>query len=152
TGTVPATAFIAAAQEARALARARSFGVLATQVVIDFEQLRAHIETVKESVAPNVWKERLTGLGVRVIEGAARFEGRRTVAVGDAFTIKARHFLIATGSAPASPSIEGLDAVLHFNEETILELTRCPRHLIVIGAGTIGLELAQAWHSFGAKV
>jgi pyruvate/2-oxoglutarate dehydrogenase complex dihydrolipoamide dehydrogenase (E3) component len=152
TGTVPATAFLAAAQHARALARARSLGVLAAKVAIDFETLRAHIERVKDSVAPNVWKERFTGLGVRVIEGAARFENRRTVAVADTVIIRARRFVIATGSLPASPSIEGLDAALHFNEDTILELTRCPRHLVVVGAGPIGLELAQAFHSFGAKV
>ena len=151
TGTIPGTAFLAAAQHARAIAHARRFGILA-KPAIDFEMLRGHMESVKESLAPNVWKERVGGLGVRVIEGAARFKGRRSVAVGNAVEIKARRFIIATGSLPAVPSIAGLEELPHFNEDTIFDLTRCPRHLVVIGAGPTALELAQAFHSFDAKV
>jgi pyruvate/2-oxoglutarate dehydrogenase complex dihydrolipoamide dehydrogenase (E3) component len=151
-GTVPATAMMTAAQHARSMARARSFGVLAAKAAVDFEKVRAHIESAKEAVAPNAWKERFIALGVRLIEGTARFKGRRTVAVGDAIEIKARRFVIATGSLPASPSIAGLDAIPHFNEDTIFDADHCPRHLVVIGAGPTGLELAQAFHDFGAKV
>ncbi|HEY7300914.1 MAG TPA: FAD-dependent oxidoreductase [Xanthobacteraceae bacterium] len=151
-GTVPATAMMTAVEHARSMARARPFGVLAAKIAVDFEKVHAHIESVKDSVAPNAWKERFIGLGVRVVEGAARFKGRGTVAVGEAIDIKARRFVIATGSLPASPHIDGLEAIPHLNEDTIFDLDRCPRHLIVIGAGPIGLELAQAFHDFGAKV
>jgi pyruvate/2-oxoglutarate dehydrogenase complex dihydrolipoamide dehydrogenase (E3) component len=89
---------------------------------------------------------------VRVIEGAARFKDRRTVAVGDAVEIRARRFVIATGSSPALPPIPGLEATPHLTNETVFDLTICPEHLIVIGAGPIGLELAQAFHRLGAEV
>src|SRR2546422_115161 len=82
-----------------------------------------------------------TGLGVRVIEGAARFKDASTVVVGDAIEIKARRFVVATGSSPALPPIPGLAATPHLTNATVFDLTECPEHLIVIGAGPIGLEL-----------
>ena len=68
------------------------------------------------------------------------------------FEIKARRFVIATGSSPAVPPIPGLDETPYLTNETIFELKRCPEHLIIIGAGPIGLELAQAHRRLGAKV
>ena len=97
-------------------------------------------------------KERFTGLGVQVIEGAARFKDARTVTVGDKFEIKARRFVIATGSSPAMPPIPGLAETPHLTNETVFDLKRCPEHLIIIGGGPIGLELAQAHRRLGAKV
>jgi pyruvate/2-oxoglutarate dehydrogenase complex dihydrolipoamide dehydrogenase (E3) component len=97
-------------------------------------------------------KERFTGLGVHVIEGAARFRDTTTVAVGDAIEIKARRFVIATGSSPAVPPIEGLAETPYLTNETVFDLRRAPTHLIVIGAGAIGIELAQAHRRLGAKV
>ena len=104
------------------------------------------------AIAPNDAKERFTGLGVRVIEGAARFKDRDTVVVDDGTEIKARRFVIATGSSPSIPPIPGLDAVPYLTNETIFDLTTRPDHLIVIGAGPIGLELAQAFRRLGAAV
>ena len=77
------------------------------------------------AIAPNDSKERFTGLGVRVIEGEARFRDKATVAVGD-FEIKARRFVIATGSSPAVPPIPGLDETPYLTNETIFDLKRCP--------------------------
>ena len=87
-----------------------------------------------------------------MIEGAARFTDAATVAVGDSSTIRARRFVIATGSSPAVPPIPGLTETPYLTNETIFELKRCPEHLIIIGAGPIGLELAQAHRRLGAKV
>ena len=104
------------------------------------------------AIAPNDSKERFTGLGVRVIEGEARFtdaddrRGRRR------FEIKARRFVIATGSSPAVPPIPGLDETPYLTNETIFDLHALPEHLIVIGGGPIGLELAQAFRRLGAEV
>jgi pyruvate/2-oxoglutarate dehydrogenase complex dihydrolipoamide dehydrogenase (E3) component len=89
---------------------------------------------------------------VRVIEGEARFTDANTVAVGDAFEIKARRFVIATGSAPAVPPIPGLDKTPYLTNETVFEMRERPKHLIVIGAGAIGLELAQAFRRLGSDV
>ena len=115
-------------------------------------KVHRHVHGVIAAIAPNDAKERFTGLGVRVIEAAARFKDRDTVVVDDGTEIKARRFVIATGSSPSIPPIPGLDAVPYLTNETIFDLTTRPDHLIVIGAGPIGLELAQAFRRLGAAV
>ena len=152
TGCVPSKSLIAAARRARAIAESRAFGVIAAPAAIDFGRVHDHVHGVIAAIAPNDSRERFTGLGVRVIEGAARFKNRRTVAVGDGIEIRARRFVIATGSVPALPPIAGLETVPYLTNETIFDLTTCPEHLIVIGAGPIGLELAQAFRRLGAEV
>src|SRR5262245_19559084 len=152
TGCVPSKALIAAANHARAIARSGAFGISAKTPEIDFGKVHGHVPAVIAAIAPNDSKERFTGLGVRVIEGAARFKDRDTVVVGDATEVKARRFVIATGSSPALPPIPGLEAVPYLTNETIFELTARPTHLVVIGAGPIGLELAQAFRHLGSKV
>jgi pyruvate/2-oxoglutarate dehydrogenase complex dihydrolipoamide dehydrogenase (E3) component len=151
TGCVPSKALIAAAKHARAIAAARAFGVAATPEV-DFGKVHRHVHDVIAAIAPNDSKERFTGLGVRVIEGAAQFKDRATVVVGDDTEIKARRFVVATGSSPAAPAIAGIDAVPYLTNETVFDLATCPEHLIIIGAGPIGLELAQAFRRLGAAV
>ncbi|MGB7018199.1 MAG: FAD-dependent oxidoreductase, partial [Xanthobacteraceae bacterium] len=89
--------------------------------------------------------------GVRVFAGEGRFTDAETVAV-DGYDVKARRFVIATGSSAALPAIPGLADTPHLTNETIFDLAECPRHLIVIGADSIGLELAQAFRRFGADV
>ncbi len=90
-------------------------------------------------------------MGVRVIEGVGRFTDRETVAV-NGFVIKARRFIIATGSSPELPPIQGLADVPHLTSENVFDLDECPRHLIVVGAGTVAIEMAQAFRRLGADV
>ena len=152
TGCVPSKALIAAGKRAHALADARAFGVSAGPAEIDFAKVHDRVHDVIAAIAPNDSKERFNGLGVRVIAGAARFKDRNTVMVGDGIEIAARRFVIATGSSPALPPIAGLEAVPYLTNETVFDLTARPEHLIVIGAGAIGLELAQAFRRLGAAV
>ncbi len=128
------------------------FGIKAQKPGVEFYQVNDHIHDVIAAIAPNNSKERFTGLGVRVIEGEARFTDANTVAVGDAFEIKARRFVIATGSVPAVPPIPGLDQTPYLTNETVFETRERPKHLIVIGGGAIGLELAQAFRRLGSDV
>jgi pyruvate/2-oxoglutarate dehydrogenase complex dihydrolipoamide dehydrogenase (E3) component len=121
-------------------------------VTVDFRTVRDHVRGVIAAIAPNDSKERFAALGVRVIEGTARFADAATVAVGDAFAIHARRFVIATGSSPAIPPIPGLAEAPYLTNETVFDLGECPRHLVVIGAGPVGLELAQAFRALGAQV
>jgi pyruvate/2-oxoglutarate dehydrogenase complex dihydrolipoamide dehydrogenase (E3) component len=118
---------------------------------VDFALLRAHLRTVVAAAAPERSRERINGLGVRVVEGEGRFTDARTVAV-NRYDVRARRFVIATGSTPARPDIPGLAEVPYLTTETIFDLDACPRHLIVIGADSIGLALAQAFRRFGAAV
>src|ERR1043166_2975973 len=150
-GCVPSKALLAAAKHAVAARKVGAFGLRAAPAEIDFAKVLAHVHGVIGAIAPTDSKERFTGLGVHVIEGAARFKDAVTVAVGD-IEIKARRFVIATGSAPALAPIAGLAETPYLTNATVFDLKRAPKHLIVIGAGPVGLELAQAHRRLGAKV
>lgn len=150
-GCVPSKALLAAADHVHALGVA-GFGAPPRRAEVDFAEVHAHIRATIGAIAPNDSAERFKALGVRVIEGEARFTDAATVAAGD-MTIRARRFVIATGSSPALPPIPGLaEAAGYLTNETIFDLIERPEHLIVIGAGPIGLELAQAYRRLGAKV
>ena len=150
-GSVPAAALAVAAERANIIRNAAHFGLNAARFGVDFAAVKAHVRDVAAAAAPAETRQRLAGLGVRVIDGAARFLDGRTVTAGD-FTIAARRFIIATGSSPALPAIPGLADTPHLTGDTVFELADCPRHLIVIGAGSIGLELAQTLRRLGADV
>jgi pyruvate/2-oxoglutarate dehydrogenase complex dihydrolipoamide dehydrogenase (E3) component len=152
TGCVPSKSLIAASKRARAIAQGGAFGVSAPTVDIDFGKVKDHVQGVIAAIAPNDSKERFGGLGVSVIESTARFKNKRTVVLGDGTEIRARRFVIATGSSPALPEIPGLATTPHLTNETVFDLATRPEHLIVIGAGPIGLELAQAFRRLGAAV
>lgn len=149
---VPSKALLAAARHVRAMSGAQAFGVRVARPKIDFMAVQDHLQEVMAGLAPNVSKERLAGQGIRVIDGVARFLDRQTVAVEEAFTIRARHVIIATGSSPALPSIPGLADAPYLTTGTIFDLRVCPRHLLVIGANAVALELAQAFRRLGADV
>jgi pyruvate/2-oxoglutarate dehydrogenase complex dihydrolipoamide dehydrogenase (E3) component len=149
-GCVPSKALIAAAKRAHSARTANPLGVNA-QVKVDFARVHEHVQSVIAAIAPNDSAERFAGLGVRVIKGAARFKDADTVAVND-IEIKARRFVIATGSSPSAPPITGLETVPYLTNETVFDLKECPEHLLIIGAGPVGLELAQAFRRLGAQV
>src|SRR5262249_18665194 len=153
TGCVPSKSLIAAAKHARAVAEARAFGVAAGPAGRRVRQGHPpldHRPRPHPPDPPNDSKERVDGLGVRVIAGAARFKDRNPVAVGDEIEIAARRFVIATGSSPSLPPIAGLEAVPYLTNETVFDLTTRPQHLIVIGAGALRLRLAQALRRLAA--
>ena len=152
TGCVPSKALLAAAKRAALMRSGAPFGVTAQTVDVDFAKVHEHVQRVIAAIAPTNSAERFTGLGVRVIKGHAKFKDRRTVAVGDAYEIRARRFVIATGSTPALPPIPGLDQVPYLTNESIFSLTERPDRLIIIGAGPIGLEMAQAFRRLGSEV
>jgi pyruvate/2-oxoglutarate dehydrogenase complex dihydrolipoamide dehydrogenase (E3) component len=153
TGCVPSKALIAAAKRVADVNGAAAFGVMTQSPKIKFSDVQRHVENVIAAIAPNDSKERFTALGVRIVAGAARFKNAGTVVVNDEdIEVQARRFVIATGSSPAIPPINGLADVPYLTNETIFDLNICPKHLIVIGAGPIGLELAQAFRRLGAEV
>ena len=151
TGCVPSKALIAAAHAAEAVRRAPRFGVDAGPPTIDFGRVHDHVHGVIAAIAPNDSVARFEGFGVTVINAAARFTGPRTVRAG-VTEINARRFVVATGSVAAVPPIPGLDDISFMTNETIFERTTAPEHLIVIGGGPIGVELAQAHRRLGARV
>jgi len=150
-GNVPAQALIAAAERANAVRDGGRFGARALRAGVDFRAVNARVNDVIDAVAPNFTRERFAALGVRVLTGKARFTDAHTVAVDD-FAIKANRFVIATGSVPFKPTIPGLIETPHLTSEDVADLAERPRHLIVIGAGSAGLELAQAFRRLGSDV
>ncbi len=151
TGCVPSKALIAAAHAAEAVRRAPRFGVDGGAPSIDFARVHDHVQGVISAIAPNDSAERFEGLGVTVINRAARFTGPRTIVAGDV-EIRPRRIVLATGSSPAVPPIPGLDTVPYMTNETVFDSTSAPGHLIVIGGGPVGVELAQAHRRLGARV
>jgi pyruvate/2-oxoglutarate dehydrogenase complex dihydrolipoamide dehydrogenase (E3) component len=150
-GCVPSKALLAAAKVAAASRDAARFGVIAGEPEIDFPAVMRHVHEVIATIAPNDSVARYEGLGATVIQGSARFTGKREIAVGER-RIRARRFVVATGSRPSAPPIQGLDEIDYLTNETVFENTRRPDHLIIIGGGPIGLEMAQAHARLGARV
>ncbi|MHA1566080.1 MAG: dihydrolipoyl dehydrogenase family protein, partial [Alphaproteobacteria bacterium] len=151
-GCVPSKALLAAGRAATAYRQAGAFGLRAQAPEVPFAAVHDHVHGVIAGIAPHDSVERFEGLGVQVITQAARFVGPREVESADGTRVTARRFVIATGSAPATPPIPGLDTVPYFTNETIFDNTDCPAHLIVIGGGPIGVEMAQAHRRLGAEV
>jgi pyruvate/2-oxoglutarate dehydrogenase complex dihydrolipoamide dehydrogenase (E3) component len=151
TGCVPSKALLAAAKRTALAHTSDPFGVH-TIADVHFNKVHDHVQRVIAAIAPNDSVERFTGLGVQVIKGEAKFIDRNTVAVGNSHEIRARRFVIATGSQPAVPPISGLDKGPYFTNDTIFNLTERPRHLIIIGAGAVGLEMAQGFRRLGSEV
>lgn len=150
-GCVPSKAMIAAGHAAELFRTSGPFGVAQQEPVVDFGQVHKHVHDVIGAIEPNDSVERFEGLGVRVIQAAGKFVGNREAIAGDT-RVKAKYFVVATGSSAAVPPIPGLADVPYLTNETVFDRTECPEHLLVVGGGPIGCELAQAHRRLGAKV
>lgn len=126
-------------------------GIQAKSVKIDFLQVMQQVHNVIASIEKNDSVERFTSLGVQVIQEKGHFIGPKQFKLKSKI-IQAKHFVIATGSSPAIPPIKNLNKVSYLTNETIFNLNVLPEHLIVIGGGPIGCELAQAFAMLGSKV
>jgi len=151
TGALPRAALLAAARRADEMRKASTFGIASVDPQIDHRAVHQRVKTAVAALAANSSVERLTGLGVRVVLGAARFLNKRTVLAGD-YRITARRYVIATGASPALPPLPGLEGCPYFTTETVLDIERRLPHLVVVGAGATGLELAQAHARLGSPV
>jgi pyruvate/2-oxoglutarate dehydrogenase complex dihydrolipoamide dehydrogenase (E3) component len=150
-GCVPSKSLIAAARAAETIRSAGPYGVASGDPRISFAAVHDHVHGVIAGIAPHDSEERFERLGVRVVRAAGRFTGPAEVEAGEVI-VRSRRFVIATGSSPAVPPIEGLAGVPYLTNETIFELREAPEHLIVIGGGPIGAELAQAHRRLGVRV
>lgn len=150
-GCVPSKALLHAAHvaaEARAAARA---GVAVGDVAVDFPAVMERMRRLRTQIAPNDGAPRLAGLGVDVFLGEARFTSPRTVEV-DGRLLEFARAVIAAGGRASAPEIPGLADAGYLTNETIFSLTALPSHLLVLGGGPIGCEMAQAFARFGSRV
>ena len=151
TGCVPSKALLAAAHRAADIRGAGAFGITVPEPEISGAGVQAHVMGAIAQIAPRDSVESFEKYGVRVIQAAASFTGPREVAAGET-RIRARRFVVATGSSPMLPPIDGLAEVPYLTNENLFELTEVPDHLLVIGGGPIGIEIAQAYRLLGARV
>jgi len=150
-GCVPSKAIIAAGKHAHAFGSGVAFGVKAAKPTVNFETVKAHVKGVIDHIAPVDSQERFEGLGCTVIREFAQFKDQNTVE-SKTTEVRAKRFVIATGSRASAPPIPGLDKTPYLTNETIFTIDEQPKHLLVIGAGPIGLELGQAFSRLGTKV
>ena len=150
-GCVPSKALIATAKTAHGMTVGSRYGVTPVVPQVDFARAKDHVASAIAAIEPHDSQERFEELGVRVIREFGRFISRTEVQAGDA-VIEARRFVIATGSSPFVPPVPGLESVPYYTNENIFDLRERPGHLIVIGGGPIGMEMAQAHRRLGSSV
>jgi pyruvate/2-oxoglutarate dehydrogenase complex dihydrolipoamide dehydrogenase (E3) component len=152
TGCVPSKALLRTARAAADVRRAAAFGVRGVDgVTVDFQAALRRMRECRSGLAAHDSAERLTALGIDVFFGEARFLGPRDVGVGS-HTLRFVRAVLATGSRPAIPPITGLGHAPYLTSDTIFDLTARPDHLLIIGAGAMGCELAQAFARMGSRV
>ncbi len=151
TGCVPSKALLAAGKRAQMHRKDDIKGIQAHEPEIDFSAVKDHVfETIK-TIEPNDSVERFESLGVTVLKETGRFVSKNKVQAGETL-ITARYFVVATGSRAVVPPIAGLDPEKVLTNETIFALREQPEHLLIIGGGPIGIEMAQAHRRLGCKV
>ena len=150
-GCVPSKALIRAARAAGELRRAVPLGVAARGVDVDFAAVMQRVRERRAAIAPNDAAARIARAGVDVFFGEASFAAEDVVAV-DGVRLRFRRAVIATGARPSLPPVPGLQGTPFLTNETIFTLTERPARLIVLGAGPIGCELAQAFARLGSQV
>jgi len=151
TGCVPSKALLAAGKRAQAHRKDDISGVMAHEPEIDYSAVKDHVFDVIGTIAPHDSQERFESLGVHVIREYGEFIDNKTVKAGE-HIIKAKKFVISTGSRALVPPIKGIDESQVFTNENIFGLRKKPEHLLVIGGGPIGLEMAQAHRRLGCEV
>ncbi len=150
-GCVPSKALLAAAHRADQIRHSGKLGIRSSAIEIDFPAVMQHVREAITAIEPHDSVERFEGLGVRVIGAEAKFTGPRTLS-GGGFEIRAKRFVIAAGSRPAVPPIKGLSETPYLTNETLFSLDVLPSHLLIVGGGPIGTEMAQAFRLLGSEV
>ena len=150
-GCVPSKALIASGKAAYGQSHASAFGVADMRAQVDYAAAKDHVHDVIAQIEPMDSQERFEGFGVKVIREYGAFVSPTQVQAGDTL-ITARRIVVATGSSPLVPPLPGLDQVPYYTNETIFELRDKPEHLLIIGGGPIGMEMAQAHARLGCKV
>ncbi len=151
TGCVPSKALIRSARIAEYARRATEFGLEPMTVQVNFRQVMERVQAVVKTIEPHDSVERFTSLGVDCLQGDARIVSPWEVEV-DGRILSARNIIIASGARPRVPDIPGLAELDYLTSDSVWEIREAPAHLLVLGAGPIGCELAQAFARLGIRV
>ncbi len=151
-GCVPSKALLAAAKAAHHSRTSANFGVKTGSVKVDMEAVHKHVHSVIAKIEPHDSQQRFEKLGVTVIREYGFFIDKKTIGTESGLQLKGRRIIIATGSRPFVPPVTGLDKVDYLTNETIFNLKKLPKELLIVGGGAIGVEMAQAYSRLGSKV
>lgn len=156
TGCVPSKALIRSAKFLSHVGRSQEFGIKSARAEVDFADVMKRVQSVIKAIEPHDSAERYTGLGVDVLQGAAKIVSPWEVDItredGSTQRLTTRSIVIATGARPFVPPIPGIDTVGYLTSDNVWELREMPQRLIVLGGGPIGCELTQAFARLGANV
>lgn len=150
-GCVPSKALLKAAKIAHDTRRAARFGIHASAPVADMAQVRDYIRQAIQQIYPSHTPEALRAKGIDVIFGLGRFVDPHTLGVGEQ-RLRAKKILLTTGARPTIPAVGKLESVPFLTYEHVFENDRLPSAMVIIGAGPLGIEIAQAYQRLGAHV
>ncbi len=150
-GCVPSKALLAASHAATTIRGAGRLGLLVAEPAIDWNAVRAHVQGAIAAIAPADSEARYRALGATVLRGQARFVAPDALEVNGQ-RVTARRIVVAAGSRAAVPPIPGLDRLPFLTNETLFDLPQRPEHLLILGGGPIGLEMADAFAGLGSRV
>ncbi len=158
TGCIPSKTLLKSARVAHQMRTAARYGLTDQAPHVDFARVMEHVRATRRRVYEEAdAPERLESFGIEVRRAEARFVGPRAVALrledGAEHVVRARRVILATGGRPhVPPTIDGLEAAPYLTSETLFELTEQPARLAILGAGPIGIEMAQAFQRLGTQV
>ncbi len=150
-GCVPSKAFLKCAHTAYDIRNGSTMGIHAGNITVDFAAVMGKVEEAIELIKPHDSVARFEGLGVKVIQSKAEMVDSHTIKAGE-LLYTAKNIVIATGSEPVTPPIKGIEEIPYLTNKNFFDLREQPEHLIVLGAGPIGLELGQGLSHLGTKV
>ena len=150
-GCVPSKALLNIAHVAHTVRQASGYGIETGIPEINIDKVDASIQRAIDTIAPHDSRERFEGLGCEVRTGTAHFLSSHSVQV-DNQVIHAKKIVLATGSSPFIPAIEGLTQVDYLTNENMFTMPAIPGSLVILGAGPVGIEMAQAWARLGSTV
>ena len=151
-GCVPSKTLIRTAQVYQAMKKAGDYGLPRVEVPpVDYQEVRKRIQSVIGTIQKHDSEERFCNLGVKVAFGKPVFVDEQAVRLNGS-TYSARHWVIATGSSPGVPRVEGLDQTPFITNKEIFSLEHLPKSMIILGAGPLAIEMAQAFARLGTRV
>ncbi|MCX6127712.1 MAG: FAD-dependent oxidoreductase, partial [Proteobacteria bacterium] len=151
TGCVPSKSLIKTARIVHQIRQHKTYGIKSAQCELDFAEVMDRIQSVIKKIEPHDSVERYTGIGVDCIKGEAELIDENTVKVGKRI-LKTKSIILALGASPFVPPIKGLSSIPILTSENLWELRQQPKKLLVLGAGPIGCEMAQAFQRLGTEV